>query len=454
MNIYIHIEWTKRELDSNLLLATLAAEKGAEVFISDYHSFKFLYDKKLIKPGLFHSKSAVHGPNKQAFFASLKKNHFVITALDEESGLVHNDDNLIGFVNSRFTNQALELMDRIFCWGNYDYDILIEKFKKYSKKFIRSGSPRIDLWKKKLKPYWDADSKKINKKYVLISCTFGVINSPIALWKIYFKLRKEGYFDRNKNLKHRFIEQASQSLRLFYKFVDAVNFLTQNCKDIDFVIRPHPVENPEVWEHLLTKSENLIIEPKRPMSAVIRNAQVVIQNGCTTAYEATLNDIPVITYNPLPDEILHGKPANELGKCVNNLEDLKTQVQNIVLKNINIKDSSKKKEAEKKLNFNQEQVCSEIIIDNWLTLLKGYKKKNNWNLLFILLFCYQFIKKIIFNLMTFGKERKKIIGQVKFENKNKNYYQDKINRFKKIFNISSDIRIYKSVDNSFLIKKK
>ena len=56
--------------------------------------------------------------------------------------------------------------------------------------------------------------------------------------------------------------------------------------------------------------------------------------------------------------------------------------------------------------------------------------------------------------MTFGKERKKIIGQVKFENKNKNYYQDKINRFKKIFNISSDIRIYKSVDNSFLIKKK
>ena len=133
MNIYIHIEWTKRELDSNLLLATLAAEKGAEVFISDYHSFKFLYDKKLIKPGLFHSKSAVHGTNKQAFFESLKKNDFTITAIDEESGLVHNDDNLIGFVNSRFTNQALELMDRIFCWGNFDYDILIEKFKNIQK---------------------------------------------------------------------------------------------------------------------------------------------------------------------------------------------------------------------------------------------------------------------------------------------------------------------------------
>ena len=35
MNIYIHIEWTKRELDSNLLLATLAAEKGAEMILRE-----------------------------------------------------------------------------------------------------------------------------------------------------------------------------------------------------------------------------------------------------------------------------------------------------------------------------------------------------------------------------------------------------------------------------------
>ena len=190
------------------------------------------------------------------------------------------------------------------------------------------------------------------------------------------------------------------------------------------------------------------------MSSVVKNAQVIIQNGCTTAYEATLNDIPVITYNPLPDEILHGKPANELGKPVDNLEDLKTLVQDIVLKNINIKDPSKKKEAEKKLNFNQEKICSEIIIDNWLTLLKDYKKKNNWNLLFILLFFYQFIKKIIFNFLTFGKDKKKIIGEVKFENKNVDYYQNKVNKLKEIFNISSDICVYKSVDNSIFDKKK
>ena len=41
MNIYIQIEWTKRELDGNLLLATMAAEKGADVLISNSESFIF-----------------------------------------------------------------------------------------------------------------------------------------------------------------------------------------------------------------------------------------------------------------------------------------------------------------------------------------------------------------------------------------------------------------------------
>ena len=49
MNIYIQIEWTKRELDGNLLLATMAAEKGADVLISNSESFIFLLNKKIIK---------------------------------------------------------------------------------------------------------------------------------------------------------------------------------------------------------------------------------------------------------------------------------------------------------------------------------------------------------------------------------------------------------------------
>ena len=69
-------------------------------------------------------------------------------------------------------------------------------------------------------------------------------------------------------------------------------------------------------------------------------------------------------------------------------------------------------------------------------------------------FFFQSIKKAIFNILTIGKDKKKILGEEKFENKKNIYYQNKINKLKKILNISSDIRVYNSVNNSILIKKK
>ena len=49
------------------------------------------------------------------------------------------------------------------------------------------------------------------------------------------------------------------------------------------------------------------------MSPVLANSSLLIQNGCTTAYEAVLNDIPVISYQPFEHQP-HGEPANKLGK--------------------------------------------------------------------------------------------------------------------------------------------
>ena len=67
MNIYILTEITKRELDSNLFLACNAANHGFDVIISNHGTFKLLNDKKLLKEGIFHTKSLVHGKKKRSF---------------------------------------------------------------------------------------------------------------------------------------------------------------------------------------------------------------------------------------------------------------------------------------------------------------------------------------------------------------------------------------------------
>ena len=417
MNIYIHLEWTKRELDGNLLLAILAAEKGANVFLADYASFDFLLKKNLIKPGIFHTKSLVHDDNKQQFIEKLKKLNFTITSIDEESGLVHNEIN--SFIERRFTSNALEIVDKVFCWGKYDFEGLNTKYQNFKNKFVMSGSPRVDLWKKRFNPFWENNIKNFKDKYVLISSNFGIVNSDIAIWKTYYKLKKAGYFERNNSTEKNFVDRVSMSFKLFYKFVEAINFLTENCKNINFLVRPHPQESVDVWKYLLDKRENLIIENRETMGSVLKDSFLIMQNGCTTAYEAVLKDIPVISYHPLEEEEIHGKPSNELGMKVDNIQDLQLQIENVHKKKIEEKDFCKKEIAVKKLNFNEETLSSNMIIDTWLSYLKDFSKNNNWNIIFLSLFFFQLMKKTIFNILTFNKSKNKILGQTKFENEKK-----------------------------------
>ena len=59
MNIYILTEITKRELDSNILLALVAAQNGSSVLISNMDTIEYLANKKLISKGIFHTKEHI-----------------------------------------------------------------------------------------------------------------------------------------------------------------------------------------------------------------------------------------------------------------------------------------------------------------------------------------------------------------------------------------------------------
>ncbi len=162
MNIYILTEITKRELDSNLLLACIAANNNFDVIISNTETIKFLNDKKLLKKGLFHTKSLVHGEKKKELHRSLKKNGIKISSIDEEAGLILKD--LIPFSKARFTEDDFQIADKIFCWGRHDYTTLKSLFHNFNNKLILSGSHRFDMMRKEFNNYWNflEDKKKTN----------------------------------------------------------------------------------------------------------------------------------------------------------------------------------------------------------------------------------------------------------------------------------------------------
>ena len=145
MNIYLHVEISARELDSKLLLATLAASRGHQVIVSDLVGIEKGVSSGLLAPGIFHTKSLTPGNIKIARHQTMMENGSIITSIDEEGNL--NDYGYQGFAKTRYSDQTIEQSAAVFGWGSEDSETLKLVYHKHKSKIHKTGSPRVDLWK-------------------------------------------------------------------------------------------------------------------------------------------------------------------------------------------------------------------------------------------------------------------------------------------------------------------
>lgn len=436
MNIYILTEITKRELDPNILLALTAAQKGYTVFISNMDTIEYLSSKKLITNGIFHTKSLVHDQRKQNLHINLYNLGFKITSVDEENGLV--EKKLDNFCAIRFSQKSLKFAHKIFCWGRDDYNNLIRVYKNHKKKFIKSGAPRIDLWKKKFMPYWLSTRKK--QKKILVSLNFQLINGFESFEKKIQKLEFAGYFKRSAFYKKEVIEMSNQYKRDIINFKILINFLCDKLKDVLFIVRPHPVEKVSTWKKMLKTRDNLVINNDGNFNSVLADSDLLIQCGCTTAFQAAMYDIPIISYSVNHKLKSHGVVANKLGYKISSKEDAKKKIKNFFLKKQSFKVNNSKV-LKKKLFIFRNKLSSSKIVEEWKKIsLEKKNKTNNWTKIKLRL--------LFFDLKNFLKR------DDKFEKFSENEILHRIYKLKKILNIQDKFDVIKVSQKSFIIKKK
>ena len=205
MNVYIHLEITAREEDSNLLKAVLAAHSGCEVLICVSNIYNFLFKRNFLKKGIFHTKSLEHNDWKKKFLQMIYSQGNKITSLDEEAAIIKDKEGLEIFLKARFTNESLFKASKVFCWGDDDYNMLRKLFPKHKHKFILTGSSRVDTWKKNFEVYWCTKPEKKNKK-ILISLNFPGVNGYNSHEIAVKNLKSAGYFKRSKELYQEVVE--------------------------------------------------------------------------------------------------------------------------------------------------------------------------------------------------------------------------------------------------------
>ena len=143
MNLYIYVEILEREFLSKLLIAMESASRGIKVHMGRLESYIM---RDFFVPGIILHKSITPSPKRINDLIEYRKKNFIVTSLDEEVGLVNSSDKK--YLKLRYSNKSIGLADKIFTWGKFDYDNLVRKFKKHKSKFVLTGNPRVDFWRK------------------------------------------------------------------------------------------------------------------------------------------------------------------------------------------------------------------------------------------------------------------------------------------------------------------
>ena len=453
MNIYLNIENSARELDSKILLAVIAASRNHDVVISDQESIVKGLERKLLTPGIFHTKSLTPGKMKILKHSKIIDSGCKITSIDEEGGLV--DYGYERMIKLRYSAKTINQASAVFAWGPEDCKTLKKFFPKYSKKIYMTGSPRVDLWGSNFFSYWKKNFKKFNKPFLLIPSNFAAGLSVMPFHERIEMRKKRGYFERQPEYLQTLIQWESEQFKLISHFIEAIKYIAYKNKNYDIIVRPHPGENVETWKILLDKIPNVKVIRDDGVSMWIKNAFAILHNGCTTAIEASFFKKPIIAY--VPFKAYHSKKlANDLGQKVTSLNKLKKEIDNIFFNNLKLKKQNKLNQSLpkiilKKIFVDPKETAAKKMINVWESISdNSLSKSNSW----FLFKCNLKIMKFNGIRGRFFKKNGKNNNNFKFPPFDKTQILFKIEELIRILEIKQKLNCEFLSDKTLLIKRK
>ncbi len=400
MNLYLNLEILNREFHSKLLIAMESASRGMNVYLGRLKPYIM---KDFFVPGIILDKSITPSPARLKEMEYCKKKNFIYTSLDEEAGLVNKDDK---YVKERYSNESLKLVDKVFCWGKWDYNNLSKKYNNHRKKFIISGNPRVDFWRKDF-DFFYKKRKPQYSNYILFSLNFLMI-SESKFHEIHKILQKNKYVERGVTIKQikKNQEDNNKILNKFSKLITTLATRTNSR----IIVRPHPTDPISNFD-FLKKYKNVTVTKKGSISECVNHAKIVIHSGSSGGLESSIRGIPTIAYSPFNSSHGH-KLADSYSLKTSSLNECIKLIQKIIKKKLKLKKNNTKGIMHRAHNIFSKKAGFIIIADEFIKLKKNEKlKKNNNNLAL----------KIKFKLRDF---RTKILnykyGNIKFSTFEKN----------------------------------
>jgi hypothetical protein len=167
-----------------------------------------------------------------------------------------------------------------------------------------TGNPRNDLLRSEIQPYYEKEVSKIRETYgdfILINTNFNHVNAFSPIRNLFLPVDHPGEKPKFGRAARGMSREYAEGLRdlkqaTFEHFQEMIPALAEAFADSTIVVRPHQVENPEIYRKIASGLDRVHVTNEGNVVLWLMACKALIHNGCTTSVEAFAMGVPTVSY--------------------------------------------------------------------------------------------------------------------------------------------------------------
>jgi surface carbohydrate biosynthesis protein len=358
-------------------------------------------------------------------------------------------------------------VSRFFAWGE-DNAELWRRYPQLPENAVIevTGNPRNDLLRPELHAYYDDEVKKIKSTYgnfILINTNFNHVNAFSTVQNLFQPVENAGdtpKFGRAaKGMSHEYAEGLrAHKQAIFEDFQHMIPALDKAFPEYRIVVRPHPTESQEIYHDIAARCKRVKVTNEGNVVPWLLATRALIHNSCTTGVEAYVMRVPAITYRETINEAYDFgfyRLPNLISRPCFNIEELEATLTKILSGELGPAGGDDRKQLiDHYLAAHDGPLACERIIDVLEDIVKDRTELpkpgvggriSGWSLWAVrtLIKRYKDSRSVSHNRPEFQRHR---YPEVSLED-----MQSRVNRFKRVLNISENLKVEPVFGNFFRI---
>jgi surface carbohydrate biosynthesis protein len=308
------VDHPNRDLPGAISFARAASRRGCDTYIVPF------YEQAIDVPLLPLDALIINfaRPANFQLVESFANSGLPVFVMDTEGGTIteagtNTADRLAKLLNERgFANH----LSGYFFWGSRLRDAFVAYSGLPAEKLVVTGCPRFDYASSRFR----AALEHKQSNYVLINTSYPLVNPRFAVSEGRERAAAVavGWDDDYLKLLGEDIQEA------FRGFKAVISRLAADLPQLDFLVRPHPFENPEPYRQELGHLRNVTIDGSGAVLNVIAHARCVLHLNCQTAVESIMLDrLPIsLEFLNTPRMLGHAPLPSRISQHASSYEEL------------------------------------------------------------------------------------------------------------------------------------